>query len=187
MPTRFPLAPKPIARVFYLNSRHVMVIKGSKPCKGEVRLFPRQLVAEASGLTLRIADQDRDTHCSDSDELDTYYLVQPILPGIPKRSWVVLEHEAGIQRIPVESIGCHFLRATGVSQAFDFDEAFTDALRRLPIFQQTDPGLPLPLVDVVAVGALYGGFAGFSHLFMRVEPVLAPSRESLGMLPLRSS
>ena len=103
---------------------------------------------------------------------DLYYLVKPLFPKGPMRRTITLTHSKGRDVVPVEPLGCRpnssCFCATGCSQAFHLDEAFEDALRHLPVFQGTDRSLPLPLVDVVAIGALYGGFSGFSHLFLRI-------------------
>jgi hypothetical protein len=57
---------------------------------------------------------------------------------------------------------------TGYSPSLSFDEAFSDALRGLP---HRDPQHPdaLEQVTVEEIGALFGGLAGFNHLYVRVR------------------
>lgn len=160
------LATKEVARVFYLCNRHVMLVQGSKPRNSEVYLL-EDTRSCGTILALKLP-----AGIPPSLVADTFYLVRPLFAQCPMRPSVQLEHQAGKESVPVEPLGCRpsSVSITGRSQAFRFDEAFADALRQLPVFQQADPALPLPLVDVVAMGALYGGFAGFSHLFLRVGP-----------------
>ena len=60
--------------------------------------------------------------------------------------------------------------AVGMSRRLDFDEAFADALTHLP------PSIParagaVTRVNVVDVGALFGGSAGFHHLVVRIQRI----------------
>jgi hypothetical protein len=60
--------------------------------------------------------------------------------------------------------------ATGMSGRLSFDEAFADAIANLR------PSLPdhpdaLSRVEVAEIGGLFGGIAGFHHLFVRVRHV----------------
>ena len=57
--------------------------------------------------------------------------------------------------------------ATGFSRRLSFDEAFANAVASLP---PSDAILAdaLARVEVVEIGGLFGGFAGFRHLFVRV-------------------
>jgi hypothetical protein len=57
--------------------------------------------------------------------------------------------------------------AVGFSTALRFDDAFADALAKLP---PSDAPLAdaLARVEVLEIGGLFGGFAGFHHLFVRL-------------------
>ncbi len=57
---------------------------------------------------------------------------------------------------------------TGQSRNLSFDEAFANALQNLPGTLPSHPD-QLTTVDVVDIGALFGGIAGFNHLFVRVR------------------
>jgi hypothetical protein len=56
---------------------------------------------------------------------------------------------------------------TGFSRSLSFDEAFADALSKLPP-SQAPLADALARVEVLEVGGLFGGFAGFHHLYVRV-------------------
>jgi hypothetical protein len=57
--------------------------------------------------------------------------------------------------------------ATGFSKKLSFDDAFADALTKLPALTATHPDT-LETVTVLEIGALFGGFAGFRDLWVRV-------------------
>jgi len=57
--------------------------------------------------------------------------------------------------------------ATGFSKSLSFDEAFADAIARLPAFTPTHPDT-LETVRVLEIGAFFGGIAGFRDLWVRV-------------------
>jgi hypothetical protein len=58
--------------------------------------------------------------------------------------------------------------ATGYSEAYDFAEAFRDAVGRLP---DRGAGIPdwLETYKVVSIGAEIGGIAGFNHMYVMVQ------------------
>jgi hypothetical protein len=58
--------------------------------------------------------------------------------------------------------------ATGFSRNLSFDEAFAHALANLPPLDLTGTADVLVRVQVVEIGALFGGIAGFNDLFVRV-------------------
>jgi hypothetical protein len=57
--------------------------------------------------------------------------------------------------------------ATGFSKKLSFDEAFADALAKLPSVTHPHPDT-LESLRVVEIGALFGGIAGFRDLYVRV-------------------
>jgi hypothetical protein len=63
--------------------------------------------------------------------------------------------------------------ATGFSASQSFDEAFARARANLP---QLPPGVPdaLEEIKVLEIGALFGGIAGFNHLFVRISRTRTP-------------
>jgi hypothetical protein len=58
--------------------------------------------------------------------------------------------------------------ATGMSANRSFDEAFADAVANLPAPFPTHPD-QLTTVEVVRIGGLFGGIAGFNHLVVTVR------------------
>jgi len=167
------LARKSIARGFYMRGSHVILIQGAKPCGTEVTLHEGGFDRGIADLTLAQSLPD------EGPCIDSYYLVQPVFAKGAMRPAVRLLHRGGAELVPVEPVACRrFARATGSSQDFRLDEAFADALRQLPVFQNADKSEPLPLVDVVAMGVLYGGFSGFSRLFVRLEATSTAPQKS---------
>lgn len=57
--------------------------------------------------------------------------------------------------------------ATGFSKKLSFDEAFANALANLPPLGPSHPDA-LTRVQVLEIGGLFGGFAGFHDLFVRI-------------------
>lgn len=57
--------------------------------------------------------------------------------------------------------------ATGFSKTLSFDEAFADALAKLPAITPTHPDM-LESVAVLEIGAFFGGIAGFHDLWVRI-------------------
>jgi len=58
--------------------------------------------------------------------------------------------------------------ATGYSVKLSFDEAFADAVARLPRLDPTHPDT-LEMVRVTEIGALFGGLAGQHRLSVTVR------------------
>jgi hypothetical protein len=67
-----------------------------------------------------------------------------------------------------EAVGSSQREATGMSRNLSFDEAFADALAQLPPPASQHPD-QLTSVVVVETGGLFGGFAGFHHLYVRIQ------------------
>jgi hypothetical protein len=58
--------------------------------------------------------------------------------------------------------------STGTSPSLKFDEAFKNALANLPVYPPSHPD-ELTHVEVLETGGLFGGFAGFHHLYVRIQ------------------
>jgi hypothetical protein len=58
-------------------------------------------------------------------------------------------------------------QAIGYSKNFSFDEAFKDAMQKLPQSKPTHPD-QMTRIKVEETGAELGGIAGFHHLFVRI-------------------
>jgi hypothetical protein len=96
-------------------------------------------------------------------------VIQP-LKGRFSSGHVKLLHADGrdnlkIQKLPARGRELPDGSVLGVSQDFSLEASFQDALRRLDPESMRHANL----VEVVSMGALYGGFSGFSRLFVRVD------------------
>ncbi|MGH3849852.1 MAG: hypothetical protein ACRDRT_09140 [Pseudonocardiaceae bacterium] len=58
--------------------------------------------------------------------------------------------------------------ATGFSKNLSFEEAFANALANLPPIEHPVPDA-LSRIEVLEIGGLFGGFAGFHELFVRIS------------------
>ncbi len=101
-----------------------------------------------------------------------------------RRDTVIVHHADGADEVVVEDLEDNladgigrFLpngaigpanEAIGRSARLSFDEAFADALDNLPPASPSHPD-QLEQVQVVEIGALFGGIAGFRHLFVKVR------------------
>ncbi len=75
----------------------------------------------------------------------------------------------GGKPLPILSdLNVHYREATGYSNALSFDEAFADALKKLPPPAVKFPDM-LETVEVVHIGGSFGGIAGFHRLEVRVR------------------
>ena len=149
-------------RVFSLSGRLVVIVTGHKAadCKGP-RLF-----ASNKHLELRC---DCSGRCHPKHIGGEYFLVQPI-DGDPSNT-VNVRHANGVDYVVVQDLDLdknagESESILGISQDFSLEAAFKDALRKI-----NPAGRQPTLVEVVSMGALYGGFSGFSRLFVRVSSI----------------
>ena len=116
----------------------------------------------------------------------TPYLVYEVFRFPQEVAEVTVQHADGQDDVPIEQPDRRLLgslletasrdgldaaqtdEATGLSQRLSFDEAFQDALRRLPPIKEPHPD-QLEEVQVLEVGGQFGGFAGFRHLFVKIR------------------
>jgi hypothetical protein len=95
---------------------------------------------------------------------------------------ITIHHADGSDQVPIEDFGplatFGSVLATdadddevalGLSPNLSFDEAFADALTKLPV--RIDPPHPdsMANVRVLEIGGLFGGLPGFRHLYVRVR------------------
>jgi hypothetical protein len=105
----------------------------------------------------------------------------------PDQSIVTVHHRDGQDEVEIEACGTELAgfaavfgdrnnevagpaprEATGMSRNLSFDEAFADALAQLPPPATSHPD-QLTSVVVTETGGLFGGFAGFHHLYVRIQ------------------
>jgi hypothetical protein len=112
----------------------------------------------------------------------TPYAYQEVFFIGVKRDTVKLYHADGDLQVPVQdltqvledsaraefALGDQPSEATGYSDAFDFAEAFRDAIRQIP-----DRGYGIPdwlyTYEVTSIGAEIGGIAGFNRMYVKVR------------------
>lgn len=87
----------------------------------------------------------------------------PSFDGVDKRPLTPSER-AGI----LSDIAVRYRESIGYSNKLSFDEAFADALRKLPPPSVKFPDM-LETVEVVHIGASFGGIAGFHRLEVRIR------------------
>lgn len=115
-------------------------------------------------------------------EVEVPFLHKEVFAAATRPAQVAVQHAEGLEEVDVEDAGedlrafvdslpvlgslTHDSEATGYSRAMSFDEAFNDALSRLPAAPGTGGGRTRR-ISVVDTGALLGD--GFCHLFVRVR------------------
>jgi hypothetical protein len=97
-------------------------------------------------------------HADGQDQVE----IQSVLPELAQFEAKVADRPAAYTGTPGAA------EAVGTSQNLKFDEAFADAVNNLPAYDPPHSD-PLENIDVVETGALFGGIAGFHHLFVRVR------------------
>ena len=116
----------------------------------------------------------------------TPYRYGEVVPYPEDQPVVTVHHADGQDRVDIEECGNDLRefetavagspdlpcpsgaeQATGFSRNLSFDEAFANAVASLP---PVDPPFPdaLTRIRVLEVGGLFGGFAGFRDLFVRI-------------------
>lgn len=175
------LAQRNSIQAFRAGRYIVIVAKGSVPTPGDdvdiapspLQIFPQQynlLRCRRPGLWPQVITPY--THA----EAFVYPEDQPVVtvhhadgqdratieePGLDLGEFAAVVHRGGLD-------GAVTNEATGMSSRLRFDEAFADAIANLP---QSPPSHPdqLTHVKVIETGALFGGFAGFHHLYVTVQ------------------
>jgi hypothetical protein len=109
------------------------------------------------------------------------------VPFPPDQDVITVHHADGSDRVQIQEYGPELGQyatamrgssgyecppgadeATGFSSNLSFDEAFADALANLPPLDLGGTADVLVRVQVVEIGGLFGGIAGFNDLFVRV-------------------
>lgn len=117
-------------------------------------------------------------------EVITPYRCRATVRYPAEKAEIVVHHAEGQDRIAIEPAPAELGRwaelqadtdtdaggdeATGYSSAMSLDEAFRKAVAALGPFQPPHPDA-MARIDVIEIGALHGGFAGFHDAFVRVR------------------
>jgi hypothetical protein len=167
------------AKAYYFADHLLLTIMGQKPdpChsvdieKSLLTIEPPEFIAKWYA------------HPGPCVDVVTPYAYQEVffIGGMPET--VKLHHADGDFQVPVQdltqelvedparaelALGYRLGEATGYSDAFDFAEAFRDAISLLP-----DRGVDIPdwlyTYEVTSIGAEIGGIAGFNRMYVKVR------------------
>ncbi|MDP9418720.1 MAG: hypothetical protein M3P53_00915 [Actinomycetota bacterium] len=181
MDPRCELSTRTSIRSFYAHQHLLIVAEGELPSPGyrpdiersPVRTFPPQfnlLRCQRPGIFPQVITPFRHSES---------FLIGPRRP----RS-IRVNHAEGSDRVEVEDCGDQLApydhafvspdecpegadQATGFSKKLSFDEAFADALAKLPPLTHEHPDT-LESIRVLEVGAFFGGIAGFRDLWVKI-------------------
>ncbi|HWB70981.1 MAG TPA: hypothetical protein VG452_02095 [Egibacteraceae bacterium] len=170
-------------RAFHAREHLLIVAEGELPSPGwyadieqsPIEVFPPQfslLRCQRPGLFPQVITPFRRS--------ESFFI------GATRPEQVTVHHADGSDQVAVEDCGAELGayaqavgqdapvtcaegadEATGFSKALSFDEAFADALTKLPAATPTHPDL-LETVRVLEIGAFFGGIAGFHDLWVRI-------------------
>ena len=173
------LAQRDTIRAFRAGRYILIVAKGELPTPGydvdiepsPLRIFPQQynlLRRSRPGIWPAVI---------------TPYTVGEVFVYPEDERKVTVHHADGQDQVDIEESGLDLARftevvsaggfaatneATGMSSRLRFDEAFANAIANLPKCPPTHPD-ELTSITVLETGALFGGFAGFHHLYVKVQ------------------
>lgn len=102
-----------------------------------------------------------------------------------RRPVIMVDHQGGTDEVNVQDCGDDYatymntlpepqpepncIMVRGASSELSFDDAFADALAKLPPSPVADG---LTRVEVVQIGGLFGGIVGFHELFVKVKATI---------------
>ena len=175
---RCELAAKKTVKAFYAPGHLVIVVRGDLPRaddEAEIAEVPSTSKCPEFAV-MRCYDA-----AADQPSVKVPYAVNGVFPVAGRPDEVMVHHAKGddlvkvadadetmaafVKSLPMAGLG-HETEATGYSRNLSFDEAFADALRRLPPVKKAAAGAT-QLVSVIDTGALLGD--GFCHLFVKVR------------------
>jgi hypothetical protein len=168
------------ARAYYFAEHLLLTIVGRKP-------DPCHIVdIEKSLLTVEPPEFEARWYAQPGPcpDVVTPYAHQEVFFIGGKRETVKLHHADGAFEVEVQDLSQQLdedpalaglavdhspSEATGYSEAWDFTEAFRDAVGKLP----PGPGANIPdwlfTYEVVSIGAEVGGIAGFDYMYVTVR------------------
>jgi hypothetical protein len=167
------------ARAYYFADHVLLTITGQKPDPCHIVDIEKSLLTvEPPGFIARWY-----AYPGFCPEVITPYAYQEVFFIGMKRETVKLYHADGDVEVEVQDLtqeleagsaraelvlGGQPGEATGYSNAFDFTEAFRDAIDKL---SDQGPGIQdwLYTYEVTSIGAEIGGIAGFNHMYVKVR------------------
>ncbi|MCU1305634.1 MAG: hypothetical protein JWN45_329 [Acidobacteriaceae bacterium] len=169
---------KDMVRIFFTQNQHIAIVTGKRRSRcAEIELVEVTQTPRIPVLAIQCQCNHISEHAGYSG-YENYCLVKPVFAG-SLRPYISLLHREGTEVVKVEALPAAVLAktappgvlasATGFSQNYSLDEAFNDALQKLGLAPSPDSKQEASVVDVVSMGAVYGGFSGYSRMFVRVE------------------
>ncbi|PXX10298.1 hypothetical protein [Mycolicibacterium moriokaense] len=173
------LAQRDTIQAFRAGRYILIVAKGDLPTPGyEVDIEPNllQIFPQQYNLVRR-------SRPGIWPQVVTPYTVAEVFAYPEDQAVVTVHHADGQDQVRIEESGLHLAHftdvvsvsgfaasneATGMSSRLRFDEAFAHAVANLPPSEPSHPD-ELTSVKVIETGALFGGFAGFHHLYVKVQ------------------
>ena len=177
------LASRTKIRAFRIDQNVLLVAEGELPSPGfrvDVRQDPRRIFPPQFDLL-------RCQRPGIFPQVLTPFRYAETVRFPAEQSAVTVHHADGADQVPIEDYGKELEayadvvrgspdrpcppgadEATGFSGNLSFDEAFAHALANLPPLDLTGTADVLVRVQVVEIGGLFGGIAGFNDLFVRV-------------------
>jgi hypothetical protein len=176
------LAPRRRIRAFRARQYVLIIAEGELPAPGfDVDITPIQVTISPPQFAVL-----RRTRGGIWPQHVTSYREATTVRFPEDQPTVTVHHAEGTDRIDIENCGedLSFYRravgenairacplgadeATGFSKKLSFDEAFANARANLPPAQSPAAG-SLERIQVVEIGALFGGIAGFHDMFVRI-------------------
>lgn len=123
--------------------------------------WPRVVERRQEAGVFRIGSSHEEIVLTGEDQSELRVPVQDLFEAEPEAA-----RTAGFLALGAEEAGG--AEAIGMSRNLSFDEAFADALSKLPGEMSTFPD-QLTTVAVTGISGWFGGIAGFHHLVVRVR------------------
>jgi len=180
---------KDVVRIFFTQNQHIAIVTGKRRSRcAEIELVEVTQTPRIPVLAIQCQCDHISEHTCYSGH-ENYCLVKPVFAG-PLRPFISLLHLEGSEVVKVEILPGPgdatkpglLASAIGFSQNYSLDEAFNDALQKLGLSPSPDSTQQASVVDVVSMGAVYGGFSGYSRMFVRVEQssILGRRKKKIG-------
>ena len=183
MPTDCELASRRSINAFRIGQNVLLVAEGELPTPGfevDIRQDPRRIFPQQFDLL-------RCPRPGIFPQLVTPFRFGETVRYPADQDTITVHHADGADQVPIQEYGQELAayadavqgspdhrcppgadEATGFSRSLSFDEAFAHALANLPPLPPPTIVDALVRVQVVEIGALFGGIAGFNDLFVRV-------------------
>lgn len=181
MDTTEQLAQRETIRAFRAGRYILIVAQGDLPTPGydvDIEPSPLRIFPQQYNLLQR-------SRPGSWPQVVTPYTHGEVFAYPEDQSVVTVHHADGTDEVRIEKAGVDLAQftaavstgaghttttdeATGMSSRLRFDEAFANAIANLPPHTPSHPD-ELTSITVLETGALFGGFAGFHHLYVKIQ------------------